>query len=58
MSDKEKSDPRGFSDTSESSSDVEVARRDALRRLGRFAAYTAPVIIAMLTSDKAAAIIS
>jgi hypothetical protein len=37
---------------------VDQQRREALHRLGRFGAYTAPALIAMLTSDKAAAKIS
>jgi hypothetical protein len=37
------------------SKDLNEGRREALRRLGKFGAYTAPALLAMLTSDKAAA---
>ena len=31
------------------------ARREALKRMGRYAAYTAPALLALLTSTQAAA---
>jgi hypothetical protein len=34
---------------------VDGERRDALRRIARFGAYTAPALLAMLTSEKAPA---
>jgi hypothetical protein len=37
-------------------SDTDAARREVLRRLGLFSAYTAPSLLAMLYSKKAAAI--
>ena len=38
-------------------SDADVARREILRRLGLFSAYTAPSLIAMIYSKKAAAVV-
>jgi hypothetical protein len=35
--------------------EVDEARRDALRRLAKFSAYTAPTVLAMLASQKAPA---
>jgi hypothetical protein len=35
---------------------VDAARREVLKRIGMFGAYTAPAILAMSWSDKAAAI--
>jgi hypothetical protein len=40
----------------ESAVQVDEQRRDALRRIGKFAAYTAPTLIAMLASEKALAV--
>jgi hypothetical protein len=37
-----------------SSVPVDEARREALRRIGKYGAYTAPVLLAMLESTKAA----
>lgn len=37
-------------------SDTDEARREILKRLGLFSAYTAPSLLAMLYSKKAAAI--
>ena len=37
-------------------SDTDQARREVLRRLGLFSAYTAPSLLAMIYSKKAAAI--
>jgi hypothetical protein len=37
---------------------VNEARREALKRLGRYGAYTAPAMIALLAPDKAAAVVS
>jgi hypothetical protein len=34
---------------------VDEARRDALQRIARFGAYTAPALLVMLTSEKAPA---
>jgi hypothetical protein len=34
---------------------VDEERRDALRRLAKFGAYTAPAVLAMLASEKALA---
>jgi hypothetical protein len=39
-----------------SKSSVDEARRESLRRLGRFGAYTAPALLAMLASEKALAV--
>jgi hypothetical protein len=36
-------------------SDADAARREVLKRLGLFSAYTAPSLLAMLYSQKAAA---
>jgi hypothetical protein len=36
------------------SNNLNKERREALRRLGRFGAYTAPALLAMLTSEAAA----
>jgi hypothetical protein len=38
-----------------SESSVDEGRREALRRLAVFSAYTAPALLAMLTSEKAPA---
>ncbi len=35
---------------------VDEERREALRRISRFGAYTAPAMLAMLTFEKAAAV--
>ena len=35
---------------------VNDERRDALRLIGKFGAYTAPALLAMLASEKAAAV--
>jgi hypothetical protein len=40
----------------EPSADLNEERREALRRLGRFGAYTAPALLAMLASEQAAAV--
>jgi hypothetical protein len=34
---------------------VDAERRDALQRIARFGAYTAPALLVMLTSEKAPA---
>jgi hypothetical protein len=34
---------------------VDAQRRDALQRIARFGAYTAPALLVMLTSEKAPA---
>jgi hypothetical protein len=41
---------------SPSQSGLDVDRRETLRRLARFSAYTAPVLLAMLASEKALAV--
>ena len=38
------------------SKDLNKERREALRRLGRFGAYTAPALLAMLSTEAAAAV--
>ncbi|HEY4405600.1 MAG TPA: hypothetical protein VGN55_13225 [Xanthobacteraceae bacterium] len=38
-----------------SESSVDEERRESLRRLARFGAYTAPALLAMLASEKAPA---
>ena len=35
---------------------VDDKRRDALRRIAKFGAYTAPALVAMLASEKAPAV--
>jgi hypothetical protein len=40
---------------SSSSLPVDEKRRDALRRIAKFGAYTAPALVAMLASEKAPA---
>jgi O-glycosyl hydrolase len=37
------------------SEQVDVKRREALQRIGRFGAYTAPALLVILTSEKAVA---
>jgi hypothetical protein len=39
----------------ESVEQMDAGRREALQRLGRFGAYTAPALLAMLISEKAVA---
>jgi hypothetical protein len=39
----------------ESDQSANVERREALRKLGAFAGYTAPVMLAMLKSERAVA---
>ena len=41
--------------TPERSRTVDEARRDALQRIARFGAYTAPALLVTLTSEKAPA---
>jgi len=33
-----------------------VGRREALKKLGKYAAYTAPVVVAVLTAEKGSAV--
>jgi hypothetical protein len=40
--------------SNESIGPVDEERRDALRRVARFGAYTAPALLVMLASEKAA----
>ena len=40
---------------SEASEQIDEGRRDALVKLGKFAIYTAPVVSALLVSEKATA---
>jgi hypothetical protein len=40
----------------ERSEQVDARRREALQRIGRFGAYTAPALLAILTSEKAVAV--
>jgi hypothetical protein len=42
-------------DTAASDPAVDTARREAIGRIGKFAAYTAPAMLAMLTSQARAA---
>jgi hypothetical protein len=42
--------------SAEVGSRVDHERREALRRIARFGAYTAPTLLAMLTSEKAASV--
>jgi hypothetical protein len=42
-------------DSDRKSEEVDEERRDALRRLSRYGAYTAPALLVMLTSQKAPA---
>ena len=41
-------------ETSGAPSSVDAERREALRKLGKYAAYTAPAMLTMLTSEAAA----
>jgi hypothetical protein len=38
-------------DPAATGSEVDGARREAIERIGKFAAYTAPAMLAMLTSE-------
>jgi hypothetical protein len=38
-----------------SSPPIDQARRDALRRIGKYGAYTAPTLLAMMVAEKALA---
>jgi hypothetical protein len=49
-------DPTAAEETTSPSNDLNEDRREMLRRLGRFGAYTAPALLAMLAAEKAAAI--
>ena len=60
MSDKKKDAPVGIEkqpdpgvDSQQSS--IEKARRDMLKRLGKYGAYTAPTMLSIMVADKAAA---
>jgi hypothetical protein len=49
-------DARGAGGDQPQQSELDENRRETLRRLARFSAYTAPAMLAMLASDKALAV--